>query len=259
MKSCSRSRTDRLLMSSLFLALAALPGCQGVEFGNKRAGTTYGPDLPFGQGAARTYLEQDAEGAPVALGVEFTEAALTTLEHRNTSARLALPAAASRTQYTFVTLDWNPHGHEPPKVYDTPHFDVHFYMIPPSEVERIAGGVDPVVVRDVYVPPGHISPGNRSVPAMGVHWVNAAAPEFNGRPFTNTFIYGASAGQLIFVEPMTTLAFLRSREDFSAEVKKPAQVQRAGWYPTRYRIHYLADRKSYRVELGGLQRREPAN
>jgi len=31
--------------------------------------------------------------------------------------------------FKFVELDWNPGGHEPAGVYDTPHFDFHFYTI----------------------------------------------------------------------------------------------------------------------------------
>jgi hypothetical protein len=258
MNSRSNARVYRLTLPGLFVALSLLQGCQALGPAGQSARTTYGPDVRFGQGTARTYFVEDPKGSPLALGVEFSEAALDNLPARDTTAQLELPAAARQTQYTFVTLDWNPHGHEPPKIYDTPHFDVHFYMVPLAQVERIPGGTDGAVIQAVYVPPGHISPGNQSVPAMGVHWVDASAPEFNGQPFSNTFIYGANAGQLIFVEPMTSLAFLRSKADFSAEVKQPPQVQRAGWYPARYRVHFVPDRRSYRVELTSLQRRDPS-
>ena len=30
----------------------------------------------------------------------------------------------------WALLNWNPHGHIPPGIYDRPHFDVHFYMEP---------------------------------------------------------------------------------------------------------------------------------
>lgn len=252
MNSCTYTR--RSVLSAL-AAIGLLEGCQSVGISQPR--TRYGRELRFGQGVARTYLVEDANGTPVSLGVEFTESALLALPQDKLSVRLELPPATRQMQYTFVTLDWNPHGHEPPKVYDTPHFDIHFYMIPAADVDRIAGGADPVVISPAFVPPEHISPGNQSVPSMGVHWVDRTAPEFHGHPFTNTFIYGASAGQLIFVEPMTTLSFLRSKADFSTEVKQPASVQRAGWYPTRYRIHYVPERQSYRVELSALRRREP--
>lgn len=243
---------------ALGVVASLLHGCQTLGASDQALQTTYAAPVPLGQGTARTYLVEDAKRNPVALGVEITESALVGLPPTDTKDRLELPAAAKKMQYTFVLLDWNPHGHEPPKVYDTPHFDVHFYMIPSSAVDRIPGGADPTIIQSTYVPAGHISPGNQSVPAMGVHWVDSSAPEFNGRPFTNTFIYGASAGQLIFVEPMTTLDFLRSKADFSAEVKQPAQVQRAGWYPTRYKVQYVPERRSYRIEIGALVQREPS-
>ena len=39
-------------------------------------------------------------------------------------------AASARADIPFkwVLLNWTPHGHIPPGVYDTPHFDVHFYL-----------------------------------------------------------------------------------------------------------------------------------
>lgn len=250
----SSTYTRRSVLSALAV-IGLLEGCQSI--GTSQLHTRYGRDVRFGQGVARTYLVEDASGTPVSLGVEFTESALIDLPRNDLSVRLDLPPAAQQTQYTFATLDWNPHGHAPQKVYDIPHFDAHFYMIPATDVHRIAGGADPVVISSAFVPPGHISPGNQAIPAMGVHWVDRTAPEFNGGPFVTTFIYGASAGQLIFLEPMTTLSFLRSKADFSTEVKQPASVQRAGWYPTRYRVHYLPERQSYRAELAALRRREP--
>lgn len=254
----SDARAYRVLLPGAAVALGLVQPWYALAGSGQAGRTTYGQEVAFGNGSARTYLVENPAGQPVALGVELTEQALSDLPHKETSVRLPLPRGAANMQYTFATLDWNPHGHEPPKIYDKPHFDVHFYMVPPSQVERIAGGPDPVVLPTAYVPPDHISPGNQAVPAMGVHWVDGKAPEFNGQSFSNTFIYGASAGELTFVEPMTTLDFLRSKGDYSAQVKQPKSVQKAGWYPTAYRVRYLPDSKAYRIELSRLQKREPS-
>jgi hypothetical protein len=75
-----------------------------------------------------------------------------------------------------------------------PHFDVHFYIISPEERDKItASGEDcknlSKELAPEYVPEGYIStPGE--VPRMGAHWINPEAPEFNGQPLNETFIYG---------------------------------------------------------------------
>jgi hypothetical protein len=37
-----------------------------------------------------------------------------------------------------VGLNWNPHGHIPPGVYDLPHFDFHFYIEPIEKIFAIS-------------------------------------------------------------------------------------------------------------------------
>jgi hypothetical protein len=46
---------------------------------------------------------------------------------------------------------------------------------------------------------------------MGNHLIDFTAPEFNGEPFTHTYIWGAYGGSLIFFEPMVTTDFLKTR------------------------------------------------
>jgi hypothetical protein len=44
---------------------------------------------------------------------------------------LPMPSEASRPTdlpFKWTLLNWNPHGHIPPGVYDKPHFDIHFVM-----------------------------------------------------------------------------------------------------------------------------------
>ena len=66
-------------------------------------------------------------------------------------------------------------------------------------------------------------------PRMGLHWADAAAPEFSGQPFVKTFIYGSYDGAFIFAEPMLTKAYLESKPVATATpVKVPAQYACAG-------------------------------
>ena len=47
------------------------------------------------------------------------------------------------------------------------------------------------------------------------------APEFIGKPFTVTYIYGFYHGNMTFVEPMITKAFLETHPDFTLPIKQP--------------------------------------
>lgn len=119
---------------------------------------------------------------------------------------LELPKGKGKNFYTFVMLDWNPQGHEPPQIYGLPHFDVHFYIVP----DEVRLGMLPEKVTefenlpsDEYVPAGYFR-GPGFVPFMGVHWLNGASPELHGATFTQTFIWGSYDGEFVFWEPMLT-------------------------------------------------------
>jgi hypothetical protein len=96
----------------------------------------YGAASSLGNGSIRTYMEYD-NGRPVELGVELTEAAMQNLPHHGfdpaTGAHgaefvLELPKD-NPTPFKHAVVQWNPGGHEPPGIYDLPHFDFHFYTI----------------------------------------------------------------------------------------------------------------------------------
>jgi hypothetical protein len=167
---------------------------------------------------------------------------------------LTLPVEVSVPPFTHLTLDWNPKGHEPPKIYDAPHFDFHFYLIPPGDRQGITASDGPRFAKAPaanqlpkdYVP----TPGG--VPGMGAHWVDATSPEFNGKPFTTTFIYGTYDGSVIFYEPMITLAFLSTAQDFSAPVKRAPVVERKGYVPGLYRVSFSKQEDAYQVLLDEL-------
>ena len=72
------------------------------------------------------------------MGITLSEKALEKLPDNIEQYVLDIPDQAGSDFYTHALVDWNPEGHEPPGIYDLPHFDVHFYIIPNED--RLAIG-----------------------------------------------------------------------------------------------------------------------
>ncbi|HEX8141605.1 MAG TPA: DUF5602 domain-containing protein [Pyrinomonadaceae bacterium] len=227
------------------------------------AGTYFGEARPLGNGIIRSWVKLDKDGKPTAIGLTFTEAALAGLPQamregmEETEVVLALPPEAGATAFNHIGVNWNPKGHEPAKVYDLAHFDFHFYMISPEARNRItAQGDDRAKARrqppQEYIPAGYIYAPDSEVPRMGGHWANPQSNEFQGQPFTRTFLYGNYDGQIIFMEPMITKAFLETRASVTEILKQPARYARPGYYPTSYSVKYDPATKQYTVALEGL-------
>jgi len=231
---------------------------------------TMGWSTPLGQGTAASYAEFDKQGMPKAVGVVFSSTALDGLpagsDHHRCHARtkdgvidpatkcqetfeyvLPLPDAAARRSdipFKWVLLNWNHIGHIPPGIYDVPHFDVHFEMVPIEAVLAIeAGPCGPEFVRcDQYqlgkkpVPPNYIPADFKDVdavvPAMGNHLIDLTGAEFNKQPFTRSWIYGVYDGKVIFYEEMVTRAHLLSKPNTCTPIKSPKAVATRGYYPT---------------------------
>jgi len=236
----------------------------------------YGTPVKVGKGMARAYVVLDAFSGqtPVELGIALDARALEGLPTTGESAfSIPLPQKAP-APYRFVLLDWNSHGHEPPGIYDVPHFDFHFYAVPEDAVDAIlpsnpdyAAEADNLPTGD-YVPPFYtvlappgLTPADVAVPQMGVHWVDVRSPELQGmfgnpagyEPFDATFIYGSWDGRFTFMEPMVTLEFLQSHPDEIRTVSQPALYPEPGWYPAAYRVSYDAQAREYRVALTQLE------
>lgn len=211
-----------------------------------------GPAVSVGNGTARAVV-MEQNGHVTSIGFQLTDNALSSLPSTMpaTEWQLTLPAGVSAGPWDHLALDWNPQGHPPPQVYTVPHFDFHFYMIPTAEQMTIPGGPDTTSVAAQYVPRDYASQVE-SVPMMGVHWADTLAAEYHGHPFDHTFIYGFHQGQMIFTEPMVTLAFLQSGADFSGAVKQPAAFQRGGSYPTSYSVRHDAAAHTITVSLDSL-------
>ncbi len=295
------SRT-RILVTAATLAAAAALTAYASSLTTEASGARrhYGTAVRVGGGYARAYVLYEAgdRGAPVEIGVALDERALEDLPAPNPNAPRTSPDGHEHVDnhpyllslprpgvapYRFVELDWNPGGHEPPGIYDTPHFDFHFYTVPPAERAAIvpsdprfqekADRLPPEHERPasyvVAAPPGAPAPG---VPLMGVHWVDVGSPELQGmfgkpeayRPFTRTFIYGSWDGRFHFVEPMITRAHLLARKaaenpaerDEVIAVPTPSSYSEPGYYPGAYRITWDDEAKEYRVALTKLVRRD---
>lgn len=250
------------------LALAATmapPAARSADTGSPGsvAGTFDGPVRDMGKGHAHTFFTLDASGKPTAIGIRMSETVLAGLpvelphDAHALEYVLSLPKEAAVSGYNHVGIDWNPRGHPPPGVYDAPHFDFHFYLISPEQRDRItAKGEDLARAHKApvpgFMPEGYLLPEGTEVPRMGAHAVDPAGPEFNGLPFTKTFIYGFYDGSMAFLEPMASKAFLETKPDVSEPVKLPEAYARHAYYPTRYSVRYDAARREFVISLDNL-------
>jgi hypothetical protein len=282
------------MKTSAFALLSVLTATLCVLSTNASAKTRtyYGEPEVMGHGTARTYVRLDDSGAPTAIGVIFPKSMLEGLpaKRNNTSrcfdkngngkidehgecegdyeVKLSLPAVLTGNPelvVKWVGLDWNPEGHDPAGVYDLPHFDFHFYIVPRSAIEGIRAGpcayfmncddykraLLPVPAK--YVAPDHINV-NAAVAQMGNHLVDSKAPELSTPPqkFTHTWIFGAYSGHITFYEPMITREFLLGQTSSCTPVKQPQAWQQPGYEPTKYCIRYRPDAGEYTVSLEGL-------
>jgi hypothetical protein len=222
----------------------------------------------IGGGTVQSFVTLDPRGVPTTIGVTISAGALEELPPEpNTVSRcydldgngkhtghecigdveriLDVPVDSSAgLPFKWITVNWNAAGHPAP--YNRPHFDFHFYAVDRAVVEAITPGrcgelVDcghftratrPVPAQ--HLPAGHINVG-AVVPRMGNHLLDSQSPELkDSLPFTRTFIYGAYEGELIFWEPMITLAMLRKTRDACWAISQPQGFRLPGYYPTQY-------------------------
>ncbi len=259
-------RPTALLVSLLGLTLQFFlvsPGIAETESASTPA-RAFGEGSSLGNGMAWTWVEYDAKKVPTAIGFTFTETAMAglppeppapgeeTWEHI-----LALPTLVKVPPFTHLVLNWNPHGHVPPGIYDVPHFDFHFYMITPAQRVKITcKGADTQKCMKKpaaeFMSPAYILPPGTEMKRMGVHWIDPAAPEFNHQAFTYTYIYGSYDGHVAFFEPMIAKSYLETKPNVTTAIKLPEKYQKHGYYPTAYSVRYDPDRKEYSVAFEGL-------
>ncbi|GEO05629.1 hypothetical protein AAE02nite_32930 [Adhaeribacter aerolatus] len=218
--------------------------------------TFYGPAVPLGKGVARAWVMVDVNKQPISIGVDLSAKAVLDMGHEPVEYTLQLPKQVAVPPYDHIDFGWNPEGHEPEEFYGVPHFDMHFYMITEAlqaTIPFLAPPAFDLAPATKYLPAGYVL-GPGLVPNMGAHWVDVLSAEFNGGKFTKTFIYGSYNGNVTFLEPMFTLAYLQNLAALgtSTPIRQPAAYQRAGYYPTSYTISYDSSPKSYRISLNNL-------
>jgi hypothetical protein len=169
--------------------------------------------------------------------------------------------------FKWGLINWQPRGHSPSTVYDHTHFDFHFYTQDFIERNFIRVGpcallvnCDDMATGQIPVPAQYIHPDFIDVGAvesrMGNHLIDVTAPEWNGGHFSETWLYGAYAGEVTFWEPMITKAFLESDPFMCKDIKLPQAYAESGVYPTQYCVRYRASRDEYSVSLEGFVYRE---
>jgi hypothetical protein len=219
--------------------------------------TSFGPSVAMAGGTARTYVTVNGAGVPTEVGLALTEAALVGLPAGNAEYVFALPASSSTTAYRHAVINWIALGHPPAGVYTVPHFDFHFYTITNEQRTTIVLGDSVLSAKMLrapaaeFIPTGYVT--GMASERMGLHWRDPAAPELNGAPFTQTFIYGSYDGAMIFAEPMIAKAYLETKPaPVVTSVKLAAQYATHGYQATSYAVAYDQANKEYRVSLVNL-------
>lgn len=239
-----------LLTALIFLGLS----CKKYGQTNSLSGTFYGPVAQLANGNVKSFVVLDDYGKMQILGIRISAAALVNLPADSTKMwayPIDLPSQALNLGFDHIELDWNPVGHEPKPIYGLPHFDCHFFKITQAYQASISAGIDTVTIPARYLASDYVS-NNMIVPDMGVHWADSKAPEFSGQKFTATYIYGYYKGNLTFLEPMVTSAFLLSNPDYKIQIKQPASFQSSGYYPTTTHVYYDPIAKEYVIALEGM-------
>ena len=243
---------------------------------------------PLGQGRIYSYVKAAGSGRPLEVGVKFGAAALQGLPMHPMANEncfdmngdgqidahmecalgyehvLELPQEALAnvdTPIKYAMVDFNSMGHQPPGIYDVPHFDFHFYTQPNAERKNIRLGpcaevvnCDDMKTAEMPLPQGYAPAGYSSVGAvmglMGNHLLDTNGPEFHGTPFTRTWIWGTYGGKITFLEPMITVKYLKSQpKNACTGYPMPEKFSEAGYYPRQYCVDYNPGLQEFTVSL----------
>jgi hypothetical protein len=258
---------NRIALYSIALGVLALAvtGCTDEETTNPPSETTaYGTTTTVAGGNVRSFLKTDANGNPTAIGLRISAATINgvpMVAPANPSDymyQIPVPAEAlTKTPVQDISLDWGPYGHPPAHVYDTAHFDMHFYTVPRSERMTWSGqGADSARLQKMpdasVVPPGHVT-DSMGIPFMGMHFLDINSHELHGQPFSSTFIWGYYNGVNAFIEPMITRWFLQSKQSYSAAIPQPTTYSKTGVYwPTQYSVSYDSTTNEHVITMSGM-------
>jgi Domain of unknown function (DUF5602) len=264
-RDATRRRAIALLVGTLGLGAVV----SGLAHGSE-SHLVGGEEAPLFGTTVSTWARIDAKGRVLQAGVTIPFAAIENAPagHRTgafkADAVVRFPAEVRETTFLdHLGLFWEPEGHEPTGRYDVPHFDFHFFNVPPDRAAAIdctnlerrdpkltpAGWVPPV-------PPG-ADPREFCVPLMGFHLIPES--EFNGpgvfKPgrFDKVMIAGEYEGKFSFLEPMVTKAELEKRRTFSLPVPQPVHLGHATLYPTKFEARFDRAANAYELILSGFE------
>ena len=259
--SCKKEEVPQTLTLSDFSSdqRVGIPDASGDGMYN----TFYGATAQIGDGHMRSWVNISREGMALAIGVEMTDKALDNLPHdvaSSAEASFILPLhqkAKELTPYDHIEVDWNEYGHEPPGIYDLPHFDFHFYMISLADQLAIPAYVDAPELFDNLPPSEYLPPlyfrGPGGIPEMGVHWVDLLSPEFSGQIFTSSFLYGTYNGKVTFHEPMVTMEVIRNGSTIHKPIRQPQLFSpQDRFYPTQLSIWEDVTTEKHFVSLNNM-------
>ncbi len=264
-------RTIHSLIPAIVFAFLFSSGCDSLNDAGLPVTAVYGPSVSIGDGSARTLVRFNNDGTPSSVAVVLSPGALNGLPmHYDNPMEgmktLLLPAEARTAGLPIdhVSLDWNPQGHEPEGLFNLPHFDVHFYMIS-QEAQMAISPADSMFAEKAtrlpdarYQPQGFMGdPSGVAIPMMGYHWLDTTDPLYapGGGVFQEVFLWGSYDGEIIFMEPMITRAYLETRPNHTEMLAQPQAFAKEGYYPTRYTVRYDTNQREYVIELGGLTHR----
>lgn len=246
----------RLFSMLTMVGLMSVTACKKDD---DKSGTYAGEKTNYLGSDLSTYLTTDADGNPEEIGFTIPESAFNSFDALTGDVDWSLdfPTEHNSTPFVHMWAGYNPHGHEPMGIYDKPHFDFHFYMT--SEADRMAITPADTVAGAKSLPEGEVPPTYFNaglVPTMGSHWIDGTAPELNGQPFTETFIFGSFDGKMTFYEPMITKAFIAEKHNFEKDIPAVAAFGKSGkYYPTKFGFKHDHNAKAYHFYLRGFVKR----
>ncbi|WP_418262681.1 DUF5602 domain-containing protein [Flavobacterium faecale] len=148
-----------------------------------------GPEVTIGFGKVRSWVSLNKEGFPMEIGIEMTKEALMNPERDKKKSPLGasmntIPLhlkAKQATPFDHIGFDWNPEGHEPPGMFDVPHFDIHFYLISYQDRMNIPAWSESTDAYfnnyppEGYMPADYFTPQEQTPPKK--KWVNTGYQE----------------------------------------------------------------------------------
>ncbi len=171
-------------------------------------------------------------------------------------------SAIKQSGLTHLTFYWEGDGH-PPGAFMTPHFDFHFYTVPPSEVATMdckdlskpTALPASFALPDIPLPPdmakmtGVPTLVGLCVPGMGMHAILTSEIERKDA-FEGSMVIGYYKGKLVFIEPMISKATMMKKASFDLPV--PDLPGFTGAHPTKFHAEYDAAGNAYRFIFTGF-------